>query len=207
MKKGYFVGLVLSVLFLASSSYGAPSPEFYGIYVINNNKLIDLSETNKSTYDFGQSVQFIVFQKNPERYADSLTITRAIFLQTVYFHKEESFLGPGAQSQLNVNRWRPRKNGAVATRTKPVAGKSEQIYVVPSSPLPAGAYFVGDKSSGNQIGAFFVNKDEMIRNVNGGGDCTDIDYEGYAPPVRSQIPEDLIRALEMHGKEIPCKKQ
>ena len=64
--------LVLLGLYV-SYAYGA-SPEFYGIYASNNNKLIEMAEDNKSPYDFGPNVQFLVFQKIAEMYSGSLKI-------------------------------------------------------------------------------------------------------------------------------------
>lgn len=151
-----------------SYAYGA-SPEFYGIYASNNNKLIEMAEGNKSPYDFGPNVQFLVYQKMAEMYAGSLEIERAIFVRTVNNPGMD-----GKQPPKNVNTWKPRSDGAVATRTKPVAGQSEQIYVVPRSPLPTGVYIVSIKGGGGEIGKFYVNKDQVARSLERGEDCIDI---------------------------------
>lgn len=162
--------ILILIGFQMSYVYGA-SPEFYGIYASNNNKLIEMSEgdKNKPPYDFGQNVQFLVFQKQAEMYANRLTIERAIFVRTVNNPGMD-----GEQPPKNVNTWKPRSDGAVATRTKPVAGQPEQIYVVPRSPLPAGVYIVSIEGGGGEIGKFYVNKDQVVRSLERGEDCIDI---------------------------------
>lgn len=151
--------------------YGS-SPEFYGIYANNNNKLIEMAESDKNRppYDFGQNVQFLVFQKQAEMYANSLTIMRAIFVRTVNNPGMD-----GKQPPKNVNTWKPRRDGiAVAMRTKPVAGQPDQIYVVPREPLPAGMYILSFGDRGEEIGKFYIDKDQVVRSLERGEDCIDI---------------------------------
>ncbi len=159
---------IFCILLQVSNVYGA-SPEFYGIYADNNGKLYDLSEKRGDVYEFGQKVQFLVFQKNAETYANGLTIERAIFVRTVNNPGMD-----GRQPPKQVNLWKPRLNGAVETRTKPVANQPEQIYVVPRTPLSPGMYIVGVKGGGQEIGRFYVEKNRVTQNLQQGDDCIDI---------------------------------
>lgn len=165
------IRIILILLgFQMGNVYGS-SPEFYGIYANNNNKLIEMAESDKNRppYDFGQNVQFLVFQKRAEMYANGLTIERAIFVRTVNNPGMD-----GKQPPKNVNTWKPRRDGVVSTRTKPVAGQPEQIYVVPRSPLPAGMYIVSVKGGGGELGKFYVDKNQVTQNLERGKDCIDI---------------------------------
>lgn len=162
------VHVFLFCLFLkVSNAYGA-APEFYGIYADHNGKLYELSEKHGDTYEFGRKVQFLVFQKNAEVYANRLTIERAVFVRTVNNPGMD-----GRQPPKQVNQWKPRLNGAVETRTKPVNSQYEQIYVVPRNPLSPGVYIVrlrGDQ----EIGRFYVDKNLVMHNLQQGEDCIDI---------------------------------
>lgn len=139
------------------------TPEFYGFYANNSNKLTEITKNNQSTYDFAADVQFLVFQKQAEAYANGLKIDRAIFVRTVY--------EPGKPPE-NINTWRALVKGSVETRTKPVADQPEQIYVVPKSPLSAGVYIVS--IDGKEVGQFFVDKNRVMQNLKQGRDCIDV---------------------------------
>lgn len=180
-----FLGLCLS--FLANGS----SPEFYGIYANSNNHLIEMDD-NKNPHAFDQKVQFLVFQKHAEMYANGLTIERAIFVRNVNDPGMD-----GRQPPKNVNKWQPRRNGGVETRKKPVSGQPEQIYVVPRSLLPAGFYFV--KSGDKVIGVFFVDVEQVLNNLDQGSDCIDIKVGGGWDSYYRDLGGTA-------GEEIPCSK-
>lgn len=187
------INIILTLTCLQiSNAYGA-SPEFYGIYASNNNELIEMVKgDNKPPYDFNQKVQFLVFQKQAELFVNSLTIERAIFVRSVN--------NPGLdrkQPPKNLNTWKPRRNGVVEIRTKPVAGQTEQIYVVPRAPLPTGMYIVSMKGMGGEIGRFYVDKNQVTKNLERGEDCIDIVVEGGWASYQYDLGGG-------GGKSIPC---
>ena len=168
-------------------AYGATLPEYYGLYAIDGNKLIEL--TTKKNVELSPTVQFVFYNKVVALVPVELKITNMIYVR----NNIDKLFDKNNTKITSINQWRPSSNFDV--KEKPVPGQNEMIYLIPQSPLTSGVYEVSGGVDGSPI--FTINWNEIAKNLNNGPHCVDEIVEGgwggYAQMINSG-----------GGKYIPC---
>ena len=141
------LGLVAVLQAVVPAQADDPLPEFYGLYGVDNGRLVELSASSNSPV-LGSDVTFLYFGKSISTSADAIRLTRAYFIRNWVF--------PGSSFEPN-NKWTVIQGSpAVVLRTRPVPGQPEMIYLVPREPLSSGAMYSVRLQNGDGS-SFFVD--------------------------------------------------
>ena len=180
--------LLMMLGYLAcDAAYCATLPEYYGLYAIDGNKLIEL--TTKKNVELSPNAQFVFYNKVVSLVPVKLKITNMIYVR----NNIDKLFDKNNTKISSINQWRPSSN--VDVKEKPVPGQNEMIYVIPQAPLTSGVYEVSGGVDGSPI--FTINWNEVAKNLNNGPHCVDEIVEGgwggYAQMINSG-----------GGKYIPC---
>src|SRR5512146_2198947 len=94
---------VLMLIGFIGNAYSATTPEFFGYYADNNNKIIELDSNTAAPYEFSPNVRFFVFQPHASDISSQLHVTRMIYIRTVFNPGLD-----GKQPPKNENKWKQR---------------------------------------------------------------------------------------------------
>lgn len=179
--------LMLLGLYVSNMAYGVKLPEFYGIYAVENDKLIDIKNDSQFS-ELSHKTQFIVFNKNIQMIADHVRIVRMVFVRNQIM---DGFMSQPPTISA-YQKWKASAEATpIETRIKPVPGQPEQIYLVPRDTLPAGAYSI---SVGKErMGLFFVDKASVLQGLENSSHCVDL-----------KVHDSMSLRMGESGKEVPC---
>ena len=233
--------LIMFVLFLMSICFSSvicaqqiPIPKFYGMYAVDNGKLIELSEaiqggrtrllghvtdgncaggiTKLSGISVSKNVEFIFFKDvRPVRVA----------IAKLKFNKGVTIKGitPGGQSKDAVSDYFDSLKGvgdpgpadmwmieesAIPSRLGPVEGKQNMTLVAPSRPLSDGVYMFYAF-----IPTVSENFEKLLLHAKGGTQATWLcDFVVGSPGLSDQKKDIQIKPLESNTKQaIKIKEQ
>ncbi|HDL15004.1 MAG TPA: HEAT repeat domain-containing protein [Euryarchaeota archaeon] len=150
-----FFQLVFVILIVSPVLSKIPVPEFYGIYLVANGKLIELKST-KVSFKVNQNglaqipsldiqdtkAYLIIYQKNVN--PNKLDFAKLKFLRSkvVEFQATPGFKNPYMDSRklINFNMW--VLDGIMKFKVAPIEGKEDMYRLVPEHPLAPGVYAV-----------------------------------------------------------------
>ncbi|MCH7974030.1 MAG: ankyrin repeat domain-containing protein [Bacteroidetes bacterium] len=142
--KHTYIALIVFPLLVLLNACSDQLPEFYGVYALNEGKLIQLGDntTEEQRRDFSKDVSIIVYNQLLE---SNVNINKSVFLTNrIYIRNQiEQVLMSYEGFERNVNTTPISKfypSDTISVKFKPVENKSGMFYVVPTKSLSPGLY-------------------------------------------------------------------
>lgn len=186
----YQLVLVLLLVMLSNTVYGAKLPEFYGVYAVDKGKLHELQwKVDSADQNFGPKVRLLVFKKWVSMVGDRIWLQRLVYVRNQFNNMDMVKAGYAELITRPYNKWHLGSGHYVKIRRKPVKGESEMIYIVPRRKLRPGLYAITSKQNKETLAHFYVKASLIPKNL-----------------VKSKHCVDLYMAPGRNNKEVPCSK-
>lgn len=71
------------MIVICKPAISATLPEYYGVFAVEDNRLVELRKTDTIDKEFGKDVQFLVFDKNIGIVMKAMSIRRLVFVRNL----------------------------------------------------------------------------------------------------------------------------
>lgn len=174
-----FISFILfanTLAFSKDSNTTVPLPEFFGLNILDNGKLFELTElVNKNQFNGepiidpqkvktdvqSETSSFVLYTEDPSDNLSNLTVDHhnVVFvcnqIRQILFPRQDQIQRLDQIARVGLEE-------SIKLRTKPIGKKKGMYQIVPEKPLKTGLYTI---DLNQKTSVFYVNKEEFLKNV------------------------------------------